>query len=292
MALRKNGNGFKNSILPEERQYVCEKKDNTMKKLTFVLAVSVLCIMAGSGCGGKKPEISQEVASSGENLFKQGEKYIKKNPERARLFFRQVIDSYPKSFYAQQAKVAIADSYFQRRDEGNMIIAASEYREFISLFPFSPSAPYAQYQIAMTFYKRIYKPGRDQTKTKQALEEFKKVVTNYPTSEEAKSAQEKISDCEERLATHSLYIGVHYYRVKAFKASINRLVEILTNFPNFSKMDRVYYYLGDSFYKGKALDQSIPYFTKLISDFPKSKFAKKAQKKLKKIEKQKQEEKK
>jgi len=292
MGLRKNGDGFKNSILPEGRQYIREKWGNTMKKLTLILAVSILCIMAGSGCGGKKPEFSPEATTSDENLFKQGEKYVKKDPERARLFFRQVIDSYPKSFYAQQAKLAIADSYFQRRDEGNMIIAASEYREFISLFPFSPSAPYAQYQIAMTFYKRTYKPGRDQTKTKQALEEFKKVVTNYPTSEEAKSAQEKISDCEDRLAAHSLHIGVHYYRVKAFNASINRLTEILTNFPNFSKMDRVYYYLGNCFYKGKLFDQSIPYFTKLISDFPKSKFAKKAQKKLKEIEKQKQEEKK
>jgi len=165
-----------------------------------------------------------------------------------------------------------------------MILAASEYREFISLFPYSPSAPFAQHQIAMTSYRKVLKPGRDQTKTKQALAEFKKVVTNYPLSEETKSSQEKILDCEERLAEHTLHIGVHYHKVRAYNATISRLTEILTNYPNFSKMDSVYYYLGDSYFRSKLLELSFPYFTKLISDFPQSKFAKKAKARLEEIE--------
>ncbi len=112
-----------------------------MNKRLNALSVSLLIIILCFGCGGKKTEISPDEMSSDENLYKQGEKYIKKDPERARLYFRQVIDSFPKSFYAQRAKLAIADSFFQKGDEGSMILASSEYREFISLFPFSPSAP-------------------------------------------------------------------------------------------------------------------------------------------------------
>lgn len=264
--------------------FLREKQNNTMKKLSLALTISLLCLMISFGCGKKTTEISPDVASSDEALFKLGENFIKKDPEKARLYLRQVIDSFPKSFYAQQAKLAIADSYYRKRDEGSMILAASEYREFISLFPYSPSAPFAQHQIGMTFYKKILKPGRDQTKTEQALAEFKKVVTNYPLSEEAKSAQEKILDCEDRLAEHILQIGVHYYRVKAYNAATSRLTEILTNFPNFSKMDMVYYYLGDSYYKATLVEQSIPYFTKLITDFPQSKLAKKAKARLEETE--------
>ena len=255
-----------------------------MKKLSLALTISLLCFMISFSCGKKTTEILLEADSSDETLFKLGEKFIKKDPEKARLYLRQVIDSFPKSFYAQQAKLAIADSYYRKRDEGSMIMAASEYREFISLFPYSPSAPLAQHQIAMTFYRKALKPGRDQTKTNQALAEFKKVVTNYPLSEEAKSAQEKILDCEDRLAEHTLHIGVHYYRAKAYNAAISRLTEILTNFPSFSKMDMVYYYLGDSYYKATLVEQSIPYFTKLITDFPQSKLAKKATARLEEIE--------
>jgi len=257
-----------------------------MKKQKLILPTLFLIIMIGYSCGGKKVEISPDIASSDEELFKLGEQFLKKDPEKARLYLRQVIDSFPKSFYAQQAKLAIADSYFQKGDEGSMILASSEYREFISLFPYSPSAPYAQYQIAMTYYKKVLKPGRDQTKTTLALAEFKNVATNYPTSEQAKLSQEKILDCEERLAAHTLGIGEVYYKMKAFKAAISRLTDILTNYPNFSKMDKVYFFLGDSFYRWNQKEQSIPYFTKLVSDFPQSKYAKKAQEKLEEIEKE------
>lgn len=263
------------------------KSKEIMEKVICLILILVFPLILSFGCKKEKPELGADVKNSDEALYKLGEKYLKKDPEKARLYLRQVIDSFPKSFYAQRAKLAIADSYFKKGDEGSLILAASEYREFISLFPLSPSAAYAQYQIAMTFYKKVLKPGRDQTKTKQALAEFKKVITNYPLSEEAKLAQEKIKDCEERLAEHDFTIGELYYKMGAYKGAVGRLKEILTNFPNYSKMDKVYFYLGDSYLKWNKKDESIPYFTKLISDFPQSKYAQKAQEKLKELEKKK-----
>ncbi len=261
-------------------------RKNVIKKIKIVYTIAIVLLVVGFGCKKEKIEISPEVASSDEALFKLGEKYIKKDPEKAQLYFRQVIDSFPKSFYAQRAKLSIADIYFKKGDEGNLIVAASEYREFISLFPLSPSSSYAQYRIAMTYFKKILAPGRDQTKTNQALDEFKKVITNYPMSEEAKSSQENIKLCEEYLAEHTCGIGYYYYKVHVFKASISRLSEILTKYPNYSKMDKVYFYLGDSYLKWNKADQSIPYFTKLISDFPQSKYAKNAVEIMKEIEKE------
>jgi outer membrane protein assembly factor BamD len=137
----------------------------------------------------------------------------------------------------------------------------------------------------MTFFKKTLKAGRDQTKTTQALVEFKKVITNFPLSEEAKLAQKQLTECEERLAAHTFIIGEHYYRVYAYKASTARLSEILTNYPSYSKMDEVYFYLADSYHKWKKTEESIPYFTKLVTDFPESKFAKKAQERLAEINK-------
>lgn len=262
-----------------------KQRNETIIKIMAVFVILIFCFIIVSACRGKKTEIAPGIASSAENLYNEGMRFIKKNAEKARLYFRQVIDSYPKSFYAQQAKLAIADSYYQKGDEGSMILAASEYREFIQLFPYSPSAPYAQYRIAMTFFKKTLKPGRDQTKTKQALEEFKQVLTKYPSSEEAKNAQEKILECEEKLASHNFQIGLHYHRVRSYRASVLRLRDILTIYPNYSRMDRVYYYLGSSFHKGGNAPQAIPYFTKVISDYPESKFSKKAKKGLDEIEK-------
>ena len=256
-----------------------------MNKTSLILIVALLSGLGAWSCKEKPVEIAPEIAASDEALYKAGQEIMKKDAEKARLYFRQVIDSFPKSFYAQRAKLAIADSYFDKGDESSMILASAEYREFIQLYPYSPSASYAQYRIALTFFKKTLKAGRDQTKTTQALLEFKKVITNFPLSEEAKLAQKQFTECEERLAAHTFIIGEHYYRVYAYKASTERLSEILTSYPSYSKMDEVYYYLADSYYKWKKTEESIPYFTKLVTDFPESKFAKKAQERLAEIRK-------
>ncbi len=256
-----------------------------MKKTVFIAAIVCLMVIIGPGCGGTKTEITPDLASSDESLFKQGEQYAKKDPQKARVYFRQIIDSFPQGFYAQRALLAIADSYYNKGDEGSMIIAASEYREFIRLFPLSPSASYAQFQMAMTYFRKALPPGRDQTKTNQALAEFKKVVTNFPLSEQVAQSREQIRECEERLAAHNLTIGIHYYKVFALKASTIRLTEILTEYPYFSKMDKVYYYLGDSYFKWNKIEEGTPFMRKLITDYPESKYTKRATKRLREMEK-------
>jgi len=255
-----------------------------MWKTGAAIMLSLSLSLAFPACKKENVEVAPEIASSDEALFKLGEAAIKKDTEKALLYLRQVIDSFPKSFYAQRAKLIIADAYFKKGDEGNMILAAAEYREFINLYPYSPSAAYCQYQIGMTSFTKTLKAGRDQSKTIQALAEFKKVITAYPLSEQAKSAQEKIKICEERLADHTLTISTHYYSVGAYKASTSRLTELLTNYPGFTKMDAVFFYLGDSYFKWNKVDQSVPYFTKLVTDYPKSAFVKRAQERLREIE--------
>lgn len=250
-----------------------------MRKNIFIL-VLIMFISFSYSCKTGQMEIDPEIASNEETLFEMGQKFIKKNPEKGRLYLRQVVDAFPQSLYAQRAMLVIADSYYNKGDEANMIIAASEYREFITRFPQSPSVPYAQYRIAMSYFTKANKPGKDQTKTKKALAEFKKLITKYPNSEEAQQAYDKIKECEEKLAKHSFKIAKHYYRIKAYNASIGRLKEILTEYPNFSEMDKVYFYLADSYCNSKREDQALPYFRKLISDYPDSKFIKKATKKI------------
>jgi outer membrane protein assembly factor BamD len=254
------------------------------RKIAVVLLIALGSVLGTVSCNkAAKAQIAPEVASSDEALFKEGEKYQKKDPEKARLYFRQVIDSFPRSFYAQRAKLAIADTYFAEGDEGNMILAATEYQDFIRTYPISPSAAYAQYRAALCSFNKILKPGRDQAKTIQALADLKKVIAMYPTSEEAKLAQENIKLCEENLAEHNFQIGLHYYRAMALKASTTRLADILTSYPNYTGQDKVLFYLGDSYRLWTKPDQALPYFTKLITDFPKSPFVKKSQEHIQEI---------
>ena len=260
------------------------KKHATMKTLAALLPLLIMLGLA-AGCHKKTVEITPDLASSDEALYRMGEAEMKKDTEKALLYLRQIMDSFPKSFYAQRAKLLIADAYFRKGDESNLLMAAAEYREFIRTYPYSPSAAYSQYQVAMTFYKKILKPGRDQSKTSQALAEFKKVITDFPASDQAKAAQEKIKDCEERLAAHSAEIAIGYNKRQAYRASISRLSEIMTSYPDYSRLDEIYYYLGDCHFMMRQYDQAVPFFTKVVTDYPSLALAKAATKRLAEIEK-------
>lgn len=258
-------------------------------KTPLAVLVPLLALFLGlvAGCHKKTIAIAPDLASSDEALYKLGEQTLKKDTEKALLYLRQVIDSFPKSFYAQRAKLLIADAYFRKGDESSMILAAAEYREFIRTYPYSPSAAYSQYQVAMTFYKKMLKPGRDPAKTIQALAEFKKVITDYPASDQAKEAQEKIRSCEERLAGHSAEIAIGYYKRRGYMAAISRLTEIMNQYPGYSQMDQVYFYLGDSYFMIRQYDQAVPFFTKVVSDYSGRKLAKTATERLAEVEKRK-----
>ncbi len=255
-------------------------------KIPLAALVPLLAaLILAAGCQKKTVELTPDLASSDEALYKLGEQYVKKDTEKAILYLRQVIDSFPKSFYAQRAKLLIADAYFRKGDESNMILAAAEYREFIRTYPYSPSAAYSQYQIAMTFFRKLLKQGRDPSKTIQALGEFRKVITDYPASDQAKDAQEKIKVCEERLAGHSAEIAISYYKRHGYKAAISRLTEIMNTYPSYSGLDRVYFYLGDCYFMINLFDQAFPFFTKVVTDYPGRKVAKTATSRLAEIEK-------
>ena len=260
-------------------------KTSRLPRSLIILLPLLVAVAAAPGCGKNSVEVTPDLSSSDEGLYRLGEAAVKKDMEKGILYLRQVIDSFPKSFYAQRAKLLIADAYFRKGDETNMILAAAEYREFIRSYPYSPSAAYSQYQIAMTFYKKMLKPGRDPSKTIQALAEFRKVVADYPASDQAKAAQEKIKECEERLALHDTDIAISYHNRRAYRASINRLTAIMTTYPEFSRLDMVYFYLGDCHFLLKQYDQALPFFTKVVTDAPDGKLAKKAAKRLAEIKK-------
>jgi len=253
---------------------------------TLKLTALAAAVLLAAACTPQKKQvvIPPDIASSEEGLFREGQRLMKRDPERALLYFRQLQESFSRGVYSQRAMLAIGDTYFEQGDEANLILAAAQYRSFLNLYPTNASAPQAQYRVALCSYKNMLKPGRDQTKTEEALAEFKKTVQMFPLSEEAKLARDKLKECEDRLAEHLFGIGDYYYRAHAYQAAIVRLNDILLKYPLYPGMDKVYFGLGDSFFLWGKHPESVPYYTKLVTDYAKSPYGLKAQKRLKEIE--------
>jgi outer membrane protein assembly factor BamD len=253
------------------------------KRLVLLIPVMIVSMLF---CSKTKGDINIDASTLGgdKGIYQKALKVIKRQPERARLLFKELIQLFPNSIYAQKAKIGTADSYFSERSESSLIIAISEYEEFVNVYPNSPDAVYAKYQIGMCYFKRMRKPGRQQDNTKRAIEAFQSMVKRFPGTPEAEKAKAKIKEARLNLAEHYFRLSMTNYHINAFRGAINRFKQVLDDYPEFKKKDKLFFFTGKSYYFIGDLDTALSFFQRIINSYPKSKFLRKAKKYIKKVE--------
>jgi outer membrane protein assembly factor BamD len=256
--------------------------ESTMKKL-FTLAL-LLMLFICPGCRSKKSvSIDPSERGTDKKMYENAMKYMTKDPEKARLLFKEIVQMYPDSVYANKGKLGVGDSYFKEHDSASLVMAAAEYQEYVNLYPYSPDAVYAKNQIALCYYKQTRKPERDQTYTFTAIKAFEGVIEQYPGTPEADEAKKKINECRQNLATHYYLIGYYDYILKSYPGAIARFKQVMNEYPDFSKNDKLFYYTGKTYLVMGDLDSALSFFQRVISSQAKSKYAKKSQHLIKKI---------
>ena len=247
------------------------------------LAVILASLAISSSCGSKTlvrdfssdPGGDQTLLELGQNQLEE------KHWNEARGYFQQLIDTFPRSQYVGDARVGIADSYFDQKGLGNIVLSIAEYRDVLTFFPNHPRADYVQYQIAYAYYRQKRSSDRDQDSTRNAVEELEKLIDLYPSSPHAETGRELLLDCNETLADHEYRIGRFYMTArKHCLGSIARFKGVLENYPTFSRTDEVYWDLGEAYVMCGAPLQAMPYYKELIDNYPSSDLKDDAEKRL------------
>jgi outer membrane protein assembly factor BamD len=241
------------------------------------LCVAILLAFTFFSCSAHQSELDPAKKSDSQ-LYQIGVQALKDGDRvTARQAFKLVFDNFPKSEYRILAKIGYADSFYYEGTDPNYLIAIQEYQDFITLFPFSPKAEYAQVQIGMCFFNMTEKPDRDQTNTRRALEEFKKVIDNYPKGNYYKNAYDKMLESYSRLAEHDFLIGKFYQRTGKHQASVERFKGILQTFPEKVYQPKYYFGLAQSLEELSQNKEACVYYTKLLEKWPTSDFTSDAQ---------------
>lgn len=85
-------------------------------------------------------------------------------------------------------------------------------------------------------------------------------------------------------AKHNLQVARYYLtRRKAYDGARDRLQEIIDTYPEFSRMDEVFYLMAEAQVKLGKKESAIDYYNKLLEIYPESEFAKKAREQLDKL---------
>jgi outer membrane protein assembly factor BamD len=247
--------------------------------------IAIAIILAGVGACRKQPPLPPTGAVDADKfLYTRGtEELQQKHWVQAREYFRRLIDTYPQSPFRHDAKLGVGDTYLGEDRVDTNILAANEFREFLTFFPLHERADYAQYQLAVAQMRQMLKPGRDQTATIDALKEFDTFLTTYPNSSRRAEAEKLRREVRDRLSASEFRVGLTYYRQRWFVGAAGRFEPLLKDDPQFSMREDALFYLGDSYLKMGRSPEARVRFEQLLEQFPEGKRAEQARKLLAEI---------
>ncbi|HEU5255665.1 MAG TPA: outer membrane protein assembly factor BamD [Vicinamibacterales bacterium] len=235
-----------------------------------------------AACGGNRaPETPPGTVPPDQFLMQRADDAMKR--ERwadARKYYQQIVDNYPQSTVRPDAKLGVGDSYLNEGGEANFVLAENEFKEFITFYPTSTRVDYSQYKLAMTHYKRMRRPERDQTETAAAVREFEVFFERYPNSMLTSEVRQRWRESRSRLSEASYKVGLYYYRARWYPGAIDRFKEVLKDDPGYPERDAVYYYLAESLLKTDKKAEALPYYDRLVKEFERSEFLADAHRKL------------
>jgi outer membrane assembly lipoprotein YfiO len=231
-------------------------------------------------CSSHQLDLEALSSASDQIVWEAGEKAVgKKDWESARQYFRRLIDAFPQSEHQPDARIALADSYFEEGGTANYVLAVSSYREFLTLYPQHPKSDYAQFRAGESYFEQKNTPDRDQTATQQALEEYQRLLDVYPESQWVEKTRERIRECRQILARAHFGVGFFYQRTRqAWRSAIGRYETIVADYPDFERFDEVLFRLAECLGNAGRYAEARPHLARLQSEFPQSSFIEAAKK--------------
>ena len=242
---------------------------------------AIVLLLAGlSGCAHSGVDTASLSSSSDAIVWDAAQKaYQKKQWETARQYYKRIVDGFPNSEYGPGARLGLGQSYFEEGGTGNYILAVASLREFLTLYPSHPRADFAQYLVAEAYFKQKNGPDRDQSSTRKALTEYERLLDLYPGSPQVENARKRIRDCRASLARSEYVVGWFYQKGRqAWRAAINRYEGILSDYPDYDRLDEVLFRLSECLDAAGRRAEALPLLDRLLGEYPQSEYADDARK--------------
>ena len=194
------------------------------RSLSVVIAVAILA--ACNTSASQKDEFVDDQPAG--VLYNQGLAYMNEGKlSEAVKAFNEVDRQHPYSEWARKALLMSAFASYRRGRSDDAIGSA---KRFLSLYPGSPDAAYAEYLIAGSYFRQIPDVTRDQDATRNAMAALEEIIARYPDSEYAADARQKLIVARDQLAGKEMQIGRYYLERREYIAAINRFRVVVTDF--------------------------------------------------------------
>ena len=186
---------------------------------------------------------------------------------RAAQKFADVDRLYPYSELGRKSMIMQTYSWYT---SGNFPEAISAGKRYVTLYPGSEDAAYAQYIIGQSYFNQIPDITRDQEMTERALDAMNELVRRYPESEYANDGRKKIQITRDQLAGKEMDVGRFYLRKRNYIASINRFKNVVQAYQTTRHVEEALARLTESYYSLGVISEAQTAAAVLGHNFPSS----------------------
>ncbi|MEN3792076.1 outer membrane protein assembly factor BamD [Fulvimarina sp. MAC3] len=222
----------------------------------FIRKASLTVIVAStaalsSGCmsdGGSDVDVLALAAQTErpEVLYNQGLANLEGgNLGEASAKFRAIDRQHPYTDWARKALVMGAFTSYRSGDYEEAINATKRY---LSLYPGTEDAAYAQYIMGLSYWRQIPDITRDQTAAGRTAQAMRAVIDDYPDSEYVADAQTKLRIARDQLAGKELQVGRYYQERSEYVAAINRFKNVVEVYPESRQVEEALARLTETYY--------------------------------------------
>jgi outer membrane protein assembly factor BamD len=209
----------------------------------FVLMGCVVVLLAGCNLFGQ-PKIKEEAIIPPETLYQQAlDEMEKQRYVTAVATLEKLERQHPFSEFNEKAKLMEVYGNYRIGKFEEAILAADRY---MALYPSSKEMPYVLYLKGNSYFGQIKDITRDQQISKDAIDTYSLLISNYPKSEYAKDAQEKILVAYDQMAGKEMSVGRYYLGNGQYGAAINRFQTVAERFQTSTHIEEALYRLTEA----------------------------------------------
>jgi outer membrane protein assembly factor BamD len=150
---------------------------------------------------------------------------------------------HPYSEYTEKAKLMQVYGNYRIGKFDEAILAADRY---VALYPSSKEVPYVLYLKGNSYFGQITDITRDQQISKNAIDTYSLLISNYPKSDYAKDAREKLIVAYDQMAGKEMSVGRYYLGNGQYAAAINRFQVVIEQWQTSTHIEEALYRLTEA----------------------------------------------
>ncbi len=212
------------------------------------------------------PKLAKQTGLAAPELLARGQQNLaSKKYGKAIEAFQVLLERFPNSPLASKAQLGLADARMNNKDNVEAEVA---FDDFLRLYPADDNVPYALFRKGDLLARQASDPGRDQTKTVEAIHAFTRMLEKDPKGPYVSVAAVKIAALRNRLAEHEKRVISHYLGRKRYASAEARTRRSLLEYPETAAVPSFLSFLAESLEKQGKKEEAAETRKSLGEKFP------------------------